>query len=201
MRTGRTEHHRRGTALVEFAMCIPLLALVISLTFFFGHAMMNQQHVRISDRYTAWRRAAGGNVDGQTLNTLFFRERAEGIGLTEDGGPADTLEDYVAFAAWTGSDAERLARATVLQRFPRGQRATVEAEFPSSSGAGVYRRLAGAIRGSHYRDGVEWRRGQARPEDGLRDEFLGDVDATLDNLPAPADTLGQVLRGLYLAGW
>ena len=187
--------------MVEFAMCIPLLALVISLTFFFGHAMMNQQHVRISDRYTAWRRVAGGNVNGQALNTLFFRERAEGTGVAEDRGPAETLEDYVAFASWSGADAERLARATVLQRFPRGQRATVRAEFPSNSGAAVYRRLTGAIRSSHYRDGVEWRRGQARCEDALRDEFLGDLDATLDNLPAPADTLGQVLRELYLAGW
>ncbi len=36
-------------------MCIPLLALVIAGTFFFGQVMRNQQRLRVADRYVAWR--------------------------------------------------------------------------------------------------------------------------------------------------
>lgn len=47
--------NRRGTAMVEFVMCIPLLALLIAGMFFLGWAMRNQQKVKISNRYAAWR--------------------------------------------------------------------------------------------------------------------------------------------------
>ncbi len=41
--------------MVEFVFCIPLLALLISGMFFFGWALRNQQKVKVSDRYAAWR--------------------------------------------------------------------------------------------------------------------------------------------------
>jgi len=49
------DRKRRGAALLEFVMCIPLLALIIAATFFFGMVMRNEQQLCVTDRYHAWR--------------------------------------------------------------------------------------------------------------------------------------------------
>ncbi len=59
-----TRHTRRGTALIEFVMCIPLLALIIAGTYFFGMVMRNDQRLCVSDRYHAWRVVQ--NADAET---------------------------------------------------------------------------------------------------------------------------------------
>ncbi len=46
---------RHGTAVIESIFCVPLIAIILGLTFFFGWAMRNQQRVIISDRYAVWR--------------------------------------------------------------------------------------------------------------------------------------------------
>ena len=70
---GRRARSRRGTAIVEFAACVPFLALVVIVTFFSGWAMVNQQHVWAADRYAAWRQVRTGTVPtDDELNRDFF---------------------------------------------------------------------------------------------------------------------------------
>jgi len=156
---GRWAHRRRGTALVEFAMVIPLLALIISLTFFVGWARTNQQHVWAATRYAAWRPVrGGGSVRTDDLNLWFFADRAEDVSLRSDHGPDQTREELVAAAGDVSQRAYLLAEAGVLDRWPRSCLARTGAAFPTH--LALWRRFQGVIGGSCRREGVEWRRGQ-----------------------------------------
>ena len=63
---------RRGTALLEFVMSLPILLLVIAGIFFFGQVMRNQQRLRVSDRYVSWRHLhnnqAGTDMQDQVVD-------------------------------------------------------------------------------------------------------------------------------------
>jgi hypothetical protein len=61
--------------------------------------------------------------------------------------------------------------------------------------------MGGAIRNRHGREGVEWRRGQARCEEEVRDGFLTDLDNALHGLRSPAGEFGRVLRHFYNWTW
>jgi hypothetical protein len=65
-------HGRRGTALLEFVMSLPILLLVIAGIFFFGQVMRNQQLMRVADRYVSWRHLhngqAGTDLQDQVVN-------------------------------------------------------------------------------------------------------------------------------------
>ena len=66
--------------MIEFAMCIPLLALLITGMFFFGWAMRNQQKVKISDRYAVWRvvHNAKARTDASSYAYTLYNEPGEG---------------------------------------------------------------------------------------------------------------------------
>jgi len=179
-------------------MAIPLLAMVIALTFFFGFAMTNQQHVKASARYIPWRAVEDGSgVSADELNTMFFHERAESIGAVGGIGPDETLREIVDRASWESAPAGDLLDLCITEHWPHGRSASVSAEFPSSVAA--WRRFTGAIRHGHVRDGVEWRRGQVSYLEPIRDQFLMNLDATIlgiDDAP-----LRESLRRLYLQRW
>jgi hypothetical protein len=65
-------HRRRGTALLEFVMSLPILLLVIAGIFFFGQVMRNQQRLRVADRYVSWRHLhnsqAGTDMQDQVID-------------------------------------------------------------------------------------------------------------------------------------
>ena len=186
--------------MAELAMCIPLIAFIIAMTFFFGFSMANQQHVRISDRYAAWRRVLTGTMaSDEQLNEMFFADRAGEVQTDTDTGPVETLEDLVAEAGDVSEPAHLLAERCVLERWPRGRRVKVQADFPSSVGA--WRRFTGAIRSRHVRDGVQWRRGQASCDYVVCDEFLSPLDDVLAGVSAPGDGLAEMMRQLYSNGW
>ena len=195
-------HRRRGAALLEFVLCIPLLAGIIVLTFFFGWSMKNQQRVRVSDRYTAWRWVHGGR-DAPThanLNGFFFDFKAGEVWVDGGGGPTETLTDLVGEVARISPQAAALAEELVTNRFPHGQSASVAATFPTD--VVLWQRLSGgAMSHHHVREGVEWRRGQASCEDVLADEFYHSLDTAMSTVPAPGDGLGQCVRRLYLTRW
>ena len=195
--------HRRGNVLIEFVLVIPLLATIIGLTFFFGWAMTNQQHVKISDWFQAWRGVRKDAVASEAqLNAWFFQDRADEEDLRQEGGtgPTGAMEDFVAAVANRTARGGNMARMLAMEdhsdRFPHGKRAFVAAEFPSN--IGIYQQFGGAIQNEHTRDGVEWRRGQARCERALRDEFYPALDDIIGNLPGG---LGEVIRDLYLSRW
>ena len=211
---------RHGTAMLEFIMVIPLLAVVIAGTFFFGQLMRNQQRLRIADRYEAWQ------PEGDS-NPLLFDGRGENVSIRTGTGPTETLEDLYAQASGESPEADRLAEWLLLTgspgRFPRGWSRRVDAEFPRETAA--IERIRNAVtedRGEHVepsfgpgryrrhaREGLAWKR---RHEDGFRDGacpchpgqavrylFLDDLDEQTERIAGTA--IGGALRSLYLNGW
>ena len=61
-------------------MCIPLLALIIAATFFFGMVMRNQQRLRVADRYVAWRNLHNRDAaaDATSYAYILYGEPDEG---------------------------------------------------------------------------------------------------------------------------
>lgn len=177
-------------------MVIPLLALVLGLTFFFGWVMTNQQHVRQAARYTAWRRVVrNSGVGADELNRRFFADSAEQVDISGGRSGEPTLLDYSDALSSFSSPAGDLAEATAVESFPRGRWARVSAEFPTD--VGLWRRFSGAMRARHSREGVEWRRGQASVEKAIRELHLGGLEDSLDGIPSPGSTLAERLQNLY----
>ncbi len=192
----------RGTAMVEFVMCIPLIAIIIAAIFFFGWGMKNQQHVKVSDRYKAWRdilSSPQSPVSGEQLNRMFFYERADPVNVDSDSGQPRTLQDLVAAVGDVSRSAESFAEQTVIYSWPRARTARVDAEFTPNVGA--FDHLSGPIHHSHSREGLEWRRGQAGCRGQIREQFLDGLDSTLLAVPNPGQNLGAMVRRLYRNGW
>lgn len=199
IRDRRRMRRRRGTALVEMAMAIPLLATIIGLTFFFGWAMKNQLQVQTSSRYAAWRRVrTSGGVSRQHINALFFDERAENIDITSSAGPQATLQDLADEAGGMSARAHMLAEDTVVGGWPRGQAIEVAAGFPSD--IDLWARFGGRIKSYHAREGHQWQRsGQVSYLRTIRERFLYDLDAAVSRIDDT--TLRDNLRELYEKRW
>jgi hypothetical protein len=190
----------RGTALAESIMVIPLLAIVLGLTFFFGWVMRNQQGVREAARYAAWRRVIrGSSADAGDLDRMFLRNAAAPVEVSGARVGEPTLLDYADGVSRFSRAAGDLADATAVDRFPRGYSAHVAAEFPTD--VGLWQRFTGPIRARHSREGVEWRRGQASVEQAIRDLHLAGIDQALDGVPSPGNQLAERLRDLYRGPW
>jgi len=194
-----SRRRRRGTALLEFVMSVPLFALIIMLTFFFGWSMTNQQHVKASSRYVTWRSVlTGSGASSEELNRLFFQDQApqdENYRTSRGGGPSDALEGLVAASGSHGADVEELARRLVMETFPRGRSTGIAVRFETSIDA--WRQFTGRIHSRHTREGVEWRHREARVGGVLTEQFLFELDETLNNVPAPGDRLGRMFATLY----
>ncbi len=190
---------RRGTAILEFALAIPLLATVIVATFFFGWAMKSQQRVKIADRFSAWRAVDRGAPSDETLNVVFFEDRTSSVTQGWGAGPSETREDLAAETGAVSRDAGDLAQRLVIDRWPQGVSVRVAAEFVPAMDA--WRQFTGPIRDRHTREGREWRRREASNLPELRDQFYSDMDERFENFPAPADRMADLFRQLYLSRW
>ena len=207
---------RRGTVMIEFMMVIPLLAAILGYTFFFGWAMVNQQHVKIADRFQTWRRVrAGSRVGAKTLNERIFQghlDEDEYSRNGQDGGTQtrntfETFSDLVDKAQAQSEDAGFLAESLLgtyeeSSKAERGRLTTVRGKFPSE--IGIFQSVEdyqGAIKHTHMRDGRAWRWRQLRCEDIIKDEFLSELDETLEDVPSPGDGLAGMAQDLYLKKW
>ena len=219
MTNGGVARARRGTAMIEFIMGIPLLATIIGLTFFFGWGMKNTQRVAMASRYVTWRHVEGG-AGGGSLNAMFFENQATSsdvdwpagrrshsgqVGMTQavlrlraevgDGGGRDIADWLLADQAPTNVD------------YLYGCRSNLRAEFSTTVDA--WRRMAGRIAASGAREGNEWRRRQASCEEAfLQEPFLLTLDGKLlalhERLTAMSgsdNTIGSQVRELYLRAW
>jgi hypothetical protein len=198
-RLRKSAAHRRGTALVEMVLVVPLLAGIIALIYFFGWSMGNQQKLRITDRYLAWRSVYGGSLTHDQINDRFLDNKASYIDVDFAHSPSDTADELVTASGSYSQAARSLAEGTVLNRFPRGHTDRIVAEFPSS--VGMWQKFTGAMQDGSGREGVEWRRGQAHLNPTLTDLFLRDVDTTVSGISDPGQQMGQMIRNLYLGGW
>jgi Flp pilus assembly protein TadG len=198
----RHSSRRRGSVMIEFALCMPILGFFLALTFFFGWSMLNQQNVKAVARYTAWRHVQGQtDLSALDANKNFFNNAADDnhISIGYGEGTDATLQDYVTEVTQNHQPAGALAEKLALETFPKGCQSQVDAEFPTS--VRLWQQFQGSITGSRGREGVEWRRGQAELMRPLTDEFLNQLDSTLNNIPGSGRPLGQMVRSLYLAYW
>ena len=200
-------HRRRGSALVEVAMSIPLIGFILGMTFFFGRSLVNQQHVKISDRYSSWRTAmTKAEVSSGQLKARFFARRASNVELETGTGPTGTLESFVEGIGLTSQAAQLLADRLVRDELPYGQSAHVAAEFPSDVGLWNTLKLTGAIHSRHAREGSSWHYYDVSYDNILVEEYLISLDTELSSLlndpnNAAAGGLVTAVRDLYLADW
>lgn len=194
----RRNRQRRGTALLEFVMCLPLLALILTLTYFLGWAMRNQQRVWTADRYFTWRTAAGGQ--SASLNEAFFSGQGQNVDPVMHDGPDGTLVEYVRTTEQYSPLAGVVIGDMIDRRFvPRGLTGEVRSEFPTS--VSLWNRLAeGQIRSRHSREGASWRRSDTRNYGPvIQNRFLYEFDERVNDIPG--SSIGQAMRMLYLHGW
>jgi hypothetical protein len=192
-------------------MSLPLIAFIIGMTFFFGQAMVNQQHVKVADRYVAWREAVTGkDQSGVDLNPLFFQRRAGNIsiqtGVWPDPDPtvqkmADTVDKLV-----RTSQQQLLPQFVQTQIVAQGRLAKVAADFPTDVGLWNRLGLTGAITSYCAREGGSWSRGQLSYGDVIGTVYLGSLESGLQNLlNNPDNSLAQglikVIFGLYQSDW
>ncbi len=191
---------RRGAAMVEFCLAIPLLAAVIVVTWFFGWAMKNQQKVRTAARHAAWsHQPAGEQSVGDYYNERFFNESARGIVIHGGSGPVGVLDDFANEVAIQTGAGYALAGELVDRFVPLGWRRQVAADFPSN--VGLWERFQGSILGFHLREGVSWRRNQLGYSRLLRDQYVDDLDGVLETVGGAGQGLADMIRRLYRGGW
>ena len=194
--------HRKGTALLEFVMSIPLLATVIAGTFFFGWVMRNHQRVRIASRHAAWSQVyeSAETANSGDVDDLFFDTRGEGTSVEGEGFAGSALEEYVTAVQTRDEDAGRVVEEMITEADPpAARREIVESNFETNNE--LWRKLAkGAIRMEHSRGGRTWRRPEWSPLSKVTTEtLLEECDAMAD---APSDSkVESALRLLYEGGW
>ncbi len=200
-RQRRDGRSRRGAALIEFVMIIPMLAMIIGLTFFFGWTMGNRLHVRESSRYAAWRHVRTKSAVGSgRLNEAFYDHRGTNIGITRGLGTEETIDDLITAAGTMGSEHATFADSVIWGCGHQGRTVRVRAKFPSE--VGLYRRFQGRLASYHARDGRQWRReDDLTPEQDVRDVFLSDLDQALYALENGGSRMAKVMRITYLNKW
>lgn len=195
---GARTRRRRGSSLLEFVMVIPLLGTILSLTYFFGGAMTNQQHVKICDRYLCWKHVRD-NPDVPVppgLNALVFDNEAGSISTPAGAGPTDTLNDLYDEVDDYSQRSRQLAEDAV-EDWPHSRSQRVAATFPTDMK--LWKQFTGAIQNHHSREGVEWRRGQVSYLEAIRDQFLSSLDSAVQGVPD--STLKNNVRAMYLKRW
>lgn len=199
---------RRGTSTIEMVIVLPVVMLVLGLTFFFGRAWANRLHVLAADRYAAWKQVQT-NVftDSATLNSMFCNSKASPLNSDLPAEQSESTDDLISAAG--GGRAGALAQQSITQ-YPEGRKGSVSAAFPDGVKLWQTIGLTGPISNSHCRDGVPWRHDEADCLPALKSQFLAPLDAALAAIPAPAPdprdpnrtlSFGQVLQALYVAKW
>ncbi|KKM78637.1 hypothetical protein LCGC14_1357950 [marine sediment metagenome] len=203
-RGGRGRLHRRGTAMIEFVLILPVLAVILGLTFFVGWAMMRKHQVIVADRYAAWQRVeVGAWPTEEKLNEKFFADKALDVSLESMGLKRETAEDLVSEAGSLNRRSESLAEELLLDRFPRGRRAHLTASFPGHQSPWQREKLKliRTIQSRHGREGITWRRDEVNCWGTLRDQFYPELDDALQRVSAPGDGMAHMIRRLYLDHW
>lgn len=202
-RPGRT----RGSAVVEMILAIPILGVFLGLIFFFGWVMMHKQQVLVADRYAAWQKVDTGAWPSEDhVNATSFQNRAIDVNLDHWPSGSPPADDLVAQATDRSGRAGELSTHLIAGDtgvFPVGRTADVRAAFFSGKALWESMMTGSKYMGHHHsREGVTWRRNEAKPWGTLRDVFYQDFDNALQNQQAtPAAQMAQMIRGLYLASW
>jgi len=182
--------------MTEFVLVLPFLAIITALTFFFGWALMHKHQVVTASRYSAWRKVEAGTwPTEEELNEICFNNQATEVGLSPGGEGWETARDLADEAGAFSAYAEELAERLVLDRFPKGRRAHVSADFGRSQA--FWQNFTGAMHSRHGREGITWRRDEVRCWSTLRDLYYHDLDESLRGV----NGMAEMIRRLYLAPW
>ena len=125
----------RGTAMLEFVMCIPLMAILIAAIFFFGWVMRNQQRVCIAARYTSWKYVYDTTPSTQQLNDKFFDDRGHDIYIDLDSDTAtnQVRESFINEVTTSDADAGEYAQDLISRNLPGGSYALLRSQFATNS--------------------------------------------------------------------
>ncbi len=226
-RANRRKRARRGTALFEFLLVVPVLLLVFVLLLYFGKALVRAQKGWVSDRYEAWRQADNGTgpySDGHgnpQINDLFYRGKA--TGLRYDGDHYFPDNAPVALAGGAAGDTSGLIN-DYHERFPRGQRVEFNTRHYHDPNH-LTAQFDGPIEHRHTRLGPDWKfangwkresnewkhsdkddptdRYDARQTVGpwnippIRDRFFPAFDRDMQLMNAQGNPMGGYLRAQY----
>ncbi len=181
-------------------MIVPLLATIVAVSVFFGWALMHKHQVVVADRYSIWRKTQAGSWPSEEqINDICFMGRAQTVSLSSLGGISDTLDELSLYAGQQGAGAQLIVEEVLADRLPAGRRARVSAIF--NHNMEIFTRTSGRIRHHSGREGPCWMRSNANPWPGFRDIYYEEMDTGLTSVPAPADGMAQMVRGLYIARW
>jgi len=188
----------RGTAMLEFVMCIPLMAILIAGIFFFGWVMRNQQRVRIADRYASWKCVYSTPPSSQQLNEQFFDNRGYDIYMDFD---SDTItnnvrESFIEKITARDAEAGEYADDLLSRNLPGGSYALLRSRFSTNNARWRQWAESGAIERSHVRDGRPWIRGETQMPNSIRNIYLEE----LDDLVNDASSGGDMIQTLYMGG-
>ena len=192
----------RGTAMLEFIMCIPLMAILIAAIFFFGWVMRNQQRVRIADRYTSWKRVYDTTPSEQDINEKFFDDRGYNISREVDSDTAtnQVRESFIDAVEKRDAPAGGYAQDLINRNLPGGSYVLLRSQFNTNSGKWKKWAESGAIERSHVRDGRPWIRGQTQMPNSIRDLYLQQLHDAVTS-PSLNSSGGNLIRTLYMEGW
>lgn len=190
----------RGTAMLEFVMCIPLIGILIAGIFFFGWVMRNQQRVRIADRYASWKCVYDTTPSTQQLNEQFFDGRGYDIYTSFDSDLVtnDVRESLIDAVKERDTDAAVYAEDIVGRNLPGGSYALLRSQFSANSARWRKWAESGPIERSHVRDGRSWVRSETQMPDSIRDIYLEQLhDVVTPQGPSEND----IIQTLYMSGW
>ncbi len=188
-----------GSATVEFVMAIPLLAIVIAGTFFFGWVMRNHLQMRVAGRYAAWQGVDAAAPSAARIDADFFAGRGEDTRLAADAGPEATLEEFIASARDESASAGDLAENLVAShRVPRASGMTVTSQF--STNVDFWRKLASSpMQARHVREGPAWLRGQVDVGGAMQELYFSELEQAVNDTAGAS--VGQSLQSLFQNGW
>lgn len=110
--SGRGLARRRGAAMSEMVLVLPLLMLILSLLFLFGRLMVRATHTQVAARYETWRDVADApgpaswwddDIDRHNhseINDAFFGGNAESLAhhYNDASFPEQAYRDLIEFA-------------------------------------------------------------------------------------------------------
>lgn len=189
-----------GSAMMEMVLILPFLMLLLGLIMFFGWAVQCKQEVIVAARYASWHRTQLGNYPTEAdIQQKVLEDRPSMVSLSGSTPRVDTESDLINEVAARNPRSAAYASALFDTVYPEGHGAAVSASFQST--VGFFNRFTGDINDQSSREGEPWRRDDVYSWQTLSDQFYGDLDRGLNQVPDPARGMAQTLRGLFLARW
>lgn len=164
-----TIHHspftarRRGAAMTEMVLVLPLLVFVLAMMIFFGRGMVRAQRALVMDRYATWRTvygAPGPQFAAQpgttSYNETFFAGQASAIEMSLDDELPKEAEDDMLDAVADVDNGDTLAMVTeIYTLLPGGL--TTRFETTHENTVAIFQPFEGPLNHRHTRAGNDWK--------------------------------------------